>query len=320
MKIGVFTVLLSSMPLEKMLDYVAGIGLEAVEIGTGNYPGDAHCSIDKLLGSEAERKSFLKAIESRGLVISGLSCHGNMLHPNKQIAQAHHDTFRKTVELAQKLGVERVNNFSGCPGDSPNAKYPNWVTCPWPTDFTDILKWQWEQVVIPYWREEAKFLDHCGVKVCLEMHPGFVVYNPETLLKLRNACGDAIGANFDPSHFFWQGIDPVYAIRALGGAIYHFHAKDCKVDPINCATNGVLDTKPYGMEIDRGWIFRTVGYGHDYGAWKDIVSNLRMAGYDWVLSIEHEDSLMSPNEGLVKAISFLKDVIVKDMPGQMHWA
>ncbi|MCX6375447.1 MAG: sugar phosphate isomerase/epimerase, partial [Armatimonadetes bacterium] len=279
------------MPFEKALDYVAKVGAEAVEIGTGNWPGTAHCDTDKLLASDEARKKFLKAVESRGLVISALSCHGNPLHPDKKIAKSNHDVHRKTVELAQKLGIERVINFSGCPGDSPNAKSPNWVTCPWPPDFSEIVKWQWEDVVIPYWKKEAKFAKDHGVKVCFEMHPGFVVYNPETLLKLRNACGDALGCNFDPSHLFWQGIDPVYAIRKLGDAIYHVHAKDCKIDPINTLTNGVLDTKNYTDEINRSWIFRTVGYGHDYQIWEDIVSNLRMVGYDWVLSIEHEDSL-----------------------------
>lgn len=320
MKVGVFTVAFGGMPFEEALDYVAGVGVEAVEIGTGNYPGGSHCDVDKLLASEAERKKFLKAVESRNLIISALSCHGNPLHPNKQAAREHHDAHRKTVELAQKLGIERVINFSGCPGDSPDAKYPNWVTCPWPPDFTEIVEWQWESVVIPYWKEEAKFAKARGVKVCFEMHPGFVVYNPETLLKLRDACGDALGCNFDPSHLFWQGIDPVKAIRKLGDAIYHFHAKDCKVDPINGAVNGVLDTKSYGDEIDRSWIFRTIGYGHGYDIWKDMVSNLRLIGYDWVLSIEHEDSLMSQNEGFEKAVSFLKEVVISQKPGEMFWA
>lgn len=320
MKVGVFTVAFGSMPLEEALDYVKSVGVEAVEIGTGNYPGNAHCDPDRLLASEDERKKLLKAVESRGLVISALSCHGNPLHPDKAFAKANHEVHRKTVELAQKLGVERVINFSGCPGDSPNAKYPNWVTCAWPPDFAEIVKWQWEEVVIPYWKEEAKFAKDHGVKICFEMHPGFVVYNPETLLKLRDACGDALGANFDPSHLFWQGIDPVYAIRKLGDAIYHVHAKDCKIDPINTLTNGVLDTKRYTDEINRSWIFRTIGYGHDAQIWKDLISNLRLVGYDWVLSIEHEDSLMSQNEGFEKAVAFLKDVVISQKPGEAFWA
>ena len=153
------------------------------------------------------------------------------------------------------------------------------------------------------------------------MHPGFCVYNPETLMRLRKAVGPLIGANFDPSHLFWQGIDPVAAIRYLGDAIYFFHAKDTKIDPINCPVNGVLDTQHYSDEIHRAWIFRSVGYGSDMRYWKDIVSNLRLVGYDYVMSIEHEDSLMSQNEGLTKAVSFLKEVMTfEDKMTDMWWA
>ncbi len=320
MKIGVFTVLFSQQSLEKALDYVKGAGVEAVEIGAGNYPGDAHCKAKELLGNEAKRKAFQKAIASRGLALSALSCHGNPLHPKTSIAKAHHETQRNAILLAEKLGVECVITFSGCPGDSERAKAPNWITCPWPTDFSDTLKWQWEEKVIPYWKEEAKFARQHKVKLCFEMHPGFVVYNTETMLKLRAACGDNIGANFDPSHLFWQGMDPVVSIRALGKAIFHFHAKDCKVYKQNSRVNGVLDTKHYGDEINRSWIFRTVGYGHGPEVWKDMVSTLRMVGYDSVLSIEHEDSLMSVDEGFRKAVAFLKEVLVAEKVGGMWWA
>lgn len=227
----------------------------------------------------------------------------------------------KAVQLAEKLGVEVINTFSGCPGGSPQDQTPNWVTCPWPPDFLDILDYQWNDVLIPYWEKTAKFAqDHGVTKIALEMHPGFCVYNPETLLKLRNAVGETIGANFDPSHLIWQGINPVAAIRALGPAIFHFHAKDTKIDPINCGVNGVLDTKHYSDEIHRSWIFRTIGYGNDVQYWKDIVSNLRLVGYDYVMSIEHEDSLMSPNEGLRKAVALLQEVLISESIGAIWWA
>jgi sugar phosphate isomerase/epimerase len=320
MKIGVFTVLFGQQSLEQALDYIASSGVEMVEIGTGNYPGNAHCDLDAMLESETKRKDFLKAIESRNLEISALSCHGNPLHPDKAIAKEHHETHRKTVQLAQMLGVQNVVNFSGCPGDGPNATKPNWVTCAWPTDFAEIVGWQWNDVVIPYWKEEAKFAKDHGVRICFEMHPGFVVYNTDTMLRIREACGDAIGANFDPSHLFWQGMDPVACIRKLGDAIYHFHAKDVKVDPYNTILNGVNDYKSYGDEIKRSWIFRTIGYGHDFETWKDIISTLKLVGYDSVLSIEHEDSLMSVNEGFQKAVAFLKQVVISEKAGEMWWA
>jgi len=321
MKLGVFTVLFGQKSLEEALDYIVESGLEAVELGTGNYPGNAHCNPEELLKDEGKIKKLRETIEKRGLEISALSCHGNPLHPQKKIADAHRKVQRDTILLAEKLGVERVITFSGCPGDSENAKYPNWVTCPWPEDFSEMVKWQWEKVVIPYWKEEVKFARQHGVKkICLEMHPGFVVYNTETLLKLREAVGEEIGANFDPSHLFWQGIDPIVSVRELGEAIYHVHAKDTRIDPINTTKNGVLDTKPYADEINRSWIFRTVGYGHDYTFWKDFVSTLRLVGYDYVLSIEHEDSLMSVNEGFQKAVTFLKEILLTEKPGEMWWA
>ncbi len=320
MKLGVFTVLFGQQSLEEALDYIVKSGLQAVEIGTGNYPGDAHCPLDELLRSKVKARAWKKKITSRGLVISALSCHGNPLHPNKGFAKQNHDTWRKTVRLAEMIGVKTVTNFSGCPGDSDRAKYPNWVTCPWPPDFSEIVEWQWEKKVIPYWRKEAKFAANHGVRVAFEMHPGFVVYNTETMLRLRAECGRNIGANFDPSHLFWQGMDPIACLRALKGCVYHVHAKDCRVDPLNAATVGVLDTKPYTDEINRGWIFRTVGYGHGPEFWKDFVSTLRLIGYDGTLSIEHEDSLMSVNEGFQKAVEFLKDVLLYEKPGAMWWA
>lgn len=321
MKIGVFTVLYGQMSFEKMLDHVREVGCEAVEIGVGGYPGDAHCNADDMLKDEAAQKRLLQAVEKRGMTISALSCHGNPLHPQKAIAREHHDAWRKAVRLAEALGVERVITFSGCPGDSDDAKAPNWVTCPWPPDFSELVEWQWKEKLVPYWTQEAAYAAKHGLKhICFEMHPGFCVYNPETLLKLRQACGEAIGANFDPSHLYWQGIDPVVAIRELGPAIYHFHAKDVKLDPVNTARNGVLDTKPYTQERDRSWIFRTVGWGHDFAAWKDMISALRLIGYDYVLSIEHEDSLMSIDEGFRRAVSFLKEVTVVEPPPKVWWA
>lgn len=322
MKIGVFAVLLSQKPFAEALDFFKAAGCGAVEIGTGAYPGDAHCPLDELIADAGKARAWAQQVTDRGLEISALSCHGNPLHPNAGIAKEHHDVFVKTIELASMLGIQTVVNFSGCPGDAPGATYPNWVTCPWPPDFLDILKYQWNDVAIPYWRDINRLLTDKGVRVGLEMHPGFIVYNTETALKLREACGDRIGVNFDPSHLFWQGMDPVYSIRKLGqaGAIFHFHAKDCKIDPQNTLTSGVLDVKNYTDEIGRSWVFRAVGYGHDAQVWKDIVSNLRMVGYDGALSIEHEDSLMSGDEGFRKAVAFLKDVLISEPAGTAYWA
>ena len=321
MKLSVFAVLLADRSLDEACKYLADSGVQAVEIGAGGFPGKAHCNPEELLRDESKIAEFKNTIEKHGLEIAALSTHGNAVHPDPAVAKQFHDDFVNTVLLAEKLGVKRVITFSGCPGGSPEDKTPNWVTCPWPDDFSEILKYQWDEVLIPYWKKTAAWAAEHGIeKIAFEMHPGFCVYNPETLMKLRNAVGPIIGANFDPSHLFWQGIDPVYAIRYLGDAIYFFHAKDTRIDEINTKTNGVLDTKHYGDEIHRSWIFRSVGYGHNHQVWKDMMSALRMVGYDDAISIEHEDSLMTPNEGLQKAIAFLKDVMMFEDKGAMWWA
>ena len=320
MKLGVLMVLFGDKTFEEALDTAKEAGLDAVEIGTGNYPGDTHCKVDELLNDETKLKNFKNAVEKRKLEISALSCHGNPLHPDSSIREPHREVQRKTILLAEKLGVPKIITFSGCPGDSENAKYPNWATCPWPDDFSEILKWQWEEKVIPYWKEEAAFARKHNVKeIGLEMHPGFVVYNTETLLKLRDAVGEEIGANFDPSHLFWQGIDPIASVKKLEKAIFHVHAKDTKINPYTTSVNGVLDTKTYLDEVNRSWLFRTVGYGHGFDFWKEFVSTLRMVGYDGVLSIEHEDSLMSTNEGFLKAVKFLKEVLIYEPKPEAWW-
>ncbi|MFD0714992.1 sugar phosphate isomerase/epimerase family protein [Paenibacillus sp. GCM10027626] len=321
MKLGVFSVLFAQKPFEEALDYIAAKGLDAIEIGTGGYPGNAHCDPDTLLADESKLKAFKEAVESRGLTISALSCHGNPLHPQKAIASEHDALIRKTIVLASKLGVPVVNTFSGCPGDHEDAKYPNWPVAPWPNDYQDILKWQWEEKVIPYWTEIAKLATEHNVKIGLELHGGFSVHSPATLLRLREAAGDAIGANLDPSHMWWQGIDPVQAVQILGraGAIHHFHAKDTSIDPVNIHKHGVTDMQSYTLMLDRAWQFRTVGYGHDMKTWADIISALRLVGYDYVVSIEHEDGLMSIDEGFTKAVENLKQVLIREPLGEMWW-
>jgi sugar phosphate isomerase/epimerase len=221
--------------------------------------------------------------------------------------------------LAEKLGISVVVDFSGCPGDSPHAKAPNWVTCPWPPEYLKVLDWQWNEVVAPYWSEHGKFAADHGVKIAIEMHPGFVVYSPETMLKLRSVAGHSVGCNFDPSHLFWQSIDPIAAVRVLQDAIFHIHAKDTQIYGSNLPRTGVLDTKPYTEERARGWIFRTCGYGHGAEWWGEFISTLRMFGYDNVLSIEHEDSLLSPEEGLTKAANFLNSLVIRAQPGAAWW-
>ena len=322
MKLSVLANLYGAKTLDETLKILSGLGVHTAEIGAGGYPGKAHCNPAELLADQAKYDEFVATFKKYDVEICALACHGNPLHPKKDVAKMYDEDFRNAILLAEKLGVDTVIGFSGCPGDSDASTNPNWVTCAWPPDYIEILDWQWNEKLIPYWKEMGKFaLDHKVTHIAFEMHPGFCVYNPETLLKLRAAVGDVIGANFDPSHLIWQGMDPVAAIRELKGAIYHVHAKDTKIDKYNTAKNGVLDTKHYGDELNRAWVFRALGYGHDVSWWKDIVDNLRLVGYDGVLSIEHEDSLMSIDEGLSKALDVLKEAIMHDpKPSTMAWA
>lgn len=312
MQLGVFLALLSRQPLGRALDYVASLGISTVEVGTGNYPGESHCRPGELLRDRSALQSFKQEFTSRNIAISALSCHGNPLHPVAERAQHDDAVQNSTLELAAELQVETIIVFSGCPGGGPADTTPNWVTCAWPDDYQKILDWQWNDQVLPYWTRVASRAQELGVRVAVEMHPGFVCYNPETLMKLRAAAGHNIGANFDPSHLWWQGINPIQALRELKDCLFHVHAKDVQIDTSNCSRHGVLDTKPYHQTADRSWIFRTVGYGHDTLFWKTFVSTLRVFGYTGSISIEHEDELMSAGEGLAKAAAFLQSLILSE--------
>ena len=322
MKLGVMTVLLGDMPLDKALAYLKSLGVQQVEIGCGGSPGTAHADARKFMKNPALIDEFMATIQKYGLDVAALSVHGNPVHPQKAIADDYNEQYEAAIELAEKIGVKTVVTFSGCPGDCENSEYPNWVVATWPDDFQKVKEWQWNEVLIPYWKRAVKFANDHGIhRVALEMHPGFCVYGPPTLLRLREAVGDTIGANFDPSHLFWQGIDPVAAIRALKGAIYHFHAKDTYIDPQVCAVKGVLDTTPFNRMDERSWLFRTIGYGHGEETWRAMFSELRKTGYDGVISIEHEDGLMTTKEGLEKAVEVLKRTIIFESDQvNMYWA
>ena len=320
MKIGVFTILFNDLSLDDTLEHVSKLGVEAVEIGTGGYSRSSHLNAEELLGSSLKLEEFKDKLKKRNMLLSALGAHGNPIHPNKSIANAHHEDFERTVLVAEKLGVDTVLVLSGCPGGSPEDATPNWATCPWPEDFSKILDYQWNEVLIPYWKKAAAFAKEHGVnKIAVEPHPGFCVYNTETLLRLRSAVGNELGINFDPSHLFWQGMDPVQTILELGDAIFHIHAKDTALNEKNIAVNGVLDARSYGKVKERSWIFRTVGYGHSAEVWKNMISALAAVGYDYVLSIEHEDCLMTREEGFGRAVSFLKEIVIRDKVGKMWW-
>lgn len=256
MILSVMSPVLNAMGLEEALKYLHSLGVDAIELGAGGYPGKAHMDPSDYLAYPEKIDALKEMLEKYQMKICALACHGNPVHPDKEQAKTYHEDFVNAMQIAAKLDVDTIIGFSGCPGDCESSKNPNWVTCAWPNEYQDILDWQWNKVLIPYWKKTAALAKEFGIKkIAFEMHPGFCVYNPSTLLKLREAVGNIIGANFDPSHLFWQGIDPCEAIKNLKGAIYHFHAKDTKIDQMNTAVNGVLDTGNYGNILERSWVF-----------------------------------------------------------------
>jgi sugar phosphate isomerase/epimerase len=314
-KIGIFTDGLGNTEFEPALDWIASQGIEAVEIGTGGFSPIPHCDPETLLGDASSRDSFKSAIESRGLTISALNCNCNPLDPGGSRGETADKQLRGTIELAKLLGVEVVVTMSGCPGDPGGSTYPNWVAHPWQEEFAEILKWQWEQKLAPYWKTLSAFAAEREIKIAIEMHPGQCVFNTRTLLLLRDIAGPNVGANLDPSHLFYQGMDPGLVIRTFGeGVIHHVHAKDARIDSHEAARTGLIDTRDMELVNERSWSYRTLGFGHGELFWREFVSALRSVGFDGVLSLEHEDPLMSANEGIQKSVEFLKPIIIRTQP------
>lgn len=320
MKLGVVSNALLQFEFEEGLDIVRRLGLERIEIACAGYHrnlrfGNPH----ELIRDESALQRWLNAFESRGLEITALAIHGPALSPDAAVAQAYSEEFRRACELAQRIGVVELTLLGGLPEGAAGDTCPHWVVNAWPAEEQEILTWQWEERVLPHWTEHGRIAEAHGCRLCFEMHPNDVVYNPASLLRLRQEVGDVIGCNFDPSHLFWYGIDPLVATRHLASAIYHVHAKDTRTLDHVIQLNGVLDPTPFSQIGERAWDFRTVGYGHGEPFWRDFVSVLRACGYDGVLSIEHEDEYMDPQEGLEKAVAFLTPLIL-ERPRVSPWA
>ncbi len=320
MNIGLFLNALCDHSLGDALAYAKSIGIEQVEIPCGGLSGTVHCDPSKLLADEKEFDKFQATIKNAGLSVSALTCHGNPVHPNQAVAQKYDTDLRNAVLLAEKMGVKTVVTFSGCPGVGESSTYPTWCIAVWPFDNLPITKYQWDEVLVPYWKEFAAFAEAHHVRIAIEMYAGFSVYNPRTLLRLRDAVGStAIGANFDPGNLIWQGINPPAAIRRLRGAIYHVHAKDCYVDPQIMGRTGFFDPWLEDDAVDRPYSFRIPGSGTDTATWKEMLVALRQNGYDGTLSIEHEDASVGQKEGLVKSVDFLNQIILRDEPVGCPW-
>lgn len=311
MRIGLNTDSLGHLPFDEMLETVASLGIETLELCCGGWSSAPHVNLNLLLENESERKNFLSKIHGHGLEIDALNCSGNQLAPGER-GKSHDEVVRNTMRLAKLLDVRRVVMMSGLPG-GPGDQNANWITTAWPPECHDILRYQWEDVAIPYWRDLVEYARENGIEqICVEQHAHQLVYNTETFVRLRDAAGEIVGVNFDPSHALWMGGDPLRAIRHLRSAIYHVHAKDTRIDPRNSEINTLLETKANDRVAERSWNYVTLGYGHPELWWRDFVIQLKQNGYDDVLSIEHEDYNLSPIEGVKKSIRLLNNVIEKN--------
>ncbi len=321
MHLGVHTPPLYDRSLAEALSFLSERGVSAVEPGVGGFPGDTHLSLETHLDDDAAQDELRDRLDEHDMSISALAIHNNPLHPDEERSSTAKTEIREAIALAAQLDLSTITCFSGLPAGGPNDEMPNWITAPWPPEHDEALSYQWD-LAVESWTELAAHAESHDVDVAIEMHPNMLVYEPHGLIRLREATNDRVGANLDPSHFYWQGISIPDAIRFLGDydAIHHVHAKDTRIYESEARTRGVLDTRSYANASERSWVFRTVGYGHGARHWKDVISTLRMVGYDDVVSIEHEDSLASPQEGLEKAIEFLGPIVFEETPGEAYWA
>ncbi len=317
MNLGFVSDSLGRLPLTQLLDHAARLQVAGVEVNAGGWSTAPHLDLKALLASAATRQAWRAEFSARGLLIAALNANGNPLHPTDGTQSA---CLKDTLRLAGELGVKTVCTMSGLPEGAPGDVMPNWVVTAWPPENQQMLAYQWNDILLPYWSDIVALAKACGVeRIALELHGNQCVYNVPTLLRLRQAVGPVVGANLDPSHLFWMGADPLAAVDALGNALYHVHAKDTLLNTAVQATHGVLDSGSLADVAARAWSYVTLGYGHDERWWRSFCYRLRMAGYDGWLSIEHEDVLLHALDGLEKSVRLLKQVMpLRDGESQLQ--
>jgi len=308
MKIGLNTDSFGALSLPQCLDQVAELDLSHIEFGLGGWSSAPHVEMGELLASASARDRLLGQLNERGLQLSALNCSGNQLHPG-ETGRNDSQLAYNTLELATLLGVERIVMMSGLPAGGPGDQCPNWITSSWPLESMQMLDWQWNERVIPWWKVYAKAAQDKGLRLCIEQHGRQCIYNSESFFRLRDALGTTlgktVGVNFDPSHLIWMGGDPVLAIETLGECIYHVHGKDTRIE-LAARVNGLLDTKHVTPVDDRFWNFVSLGHGTAVHGWLDIVKALKKVGYNDVISIENEDYSLPAVEAVKTSINTLR--------------
>jgi len=310
-RIGVFDPAFRDLSLEQLIEIIKQFKIEAVELASGNQVGSPHCDREGLLADKSKQRAYVALFEKNDIMISAFSCHGNPVHPDRDKAQREDRVYRQTIELAAQMGVNRMVCFSGCPGDG-TGKHPNWIQSLETEEWVQLLEWQWQHVLLPYWKDLAAYARQRNVKIAVEMDSGNSVFNVATLLKLRHAAGDNVGANLDFSGIFQLGVEPTAVLKKLGeeGCIYHMHGKDIWIDPGNTAVNGLVDLTPYSDLAHRSWSYADIGFGHDLVVWKSIAETLKAVGYNHVISIEHESPYTSDRIGVARAAQALRQVLL----------
>ncbi len=310
---------LCDLSWEEALDAAKSHGFRLIEACGGGHIPKVHYDPIHLASDASALEKFQESVASRGLQICAFGCHGNPVHPDSQRAQAAHEDFVATCQIASRLGVERVDVLSGCPGGGPHDESVNWIVNSLYPEFKRAYEWQWEERVIPYWREAAKIAEDSGVKVCIEPHPGDVVYNAQTFERLRDAVGPVICANVDPSHLVWQGIDVAKLTERLGEAVAFAHAKDVAFDHDLIRREGLLPAFDYADWDARTWSYRALGYGHPDVYWRDFVIALRRAGYEGPVAIEIEEPYLATDDAIRKSLELLRWVMPAEAPPEGNW-
>jgi sugar phosphate isomerase/epimerase len=318
MQLGVVSWVWQRESIATAVEAARAMGLTHMEVGTAGFLNKAHSDPVRLLEDRAAFDEFRALFDRNEMTISAFAVHGEPLHPDPAIAGPYERDLLAAIELASRMGVDRLTLLAGLPGASPDDMLPNWILYPYPPRNLDLIEWQWNERLVPYWREKGKVAEDAGVRFAFEIHPGDMVYQPSRLMRLRSDVGPVVGANLDPSHLIWQGMDLPSVIHYLGDAIYNVHAKESEVNERVARVDGVLESRDWTRDQERGWNFRTAGFSKSLTWWREFITGLQAVGFEGTIAYEHEDPLLDPIEGLEKGIAFLR-LSILDKPRGKLW-